>query len=211
MEDKLYYKATRLDGLSFHASANSLRPRYLPGDRIVIPQGRRAPILCSPGVIRASDAPGETLIDGSWPCRLFEVRGTPVVRDRHKHGFYELESIREVEAWKALGPNGKQVAAFIERLKTLDLDARYAARVAAWDAAWDATWEAAWDAVWCAAGSAARAAGGSAAWDAARAATWDVTGYAAVALVVRDLISVEQFNLLYAPFAKVIPLESLEG
>ncbi len=88
MDDKLYYKATRLDGLSFHASANGLRPRYLPGDRITIPADRRNPKLCSPGVIHASDVPGETLIGGSWPCRLFEVRGTPVASDGHKHGFY---------------------------------------------------------------------------------------------------------------------------
>jgi hypothetical protein len=34
---------------------------------------------------------------------------------------------------------------------------------------------------------------------------------AAVALAVRDLISREQFEVLYAPFVVAIPLESLEG
>jgi hypothetical protein len=34
---------------------------------------------------------------------------------------------------------------------------------------------------------------------------------AAVALAVRDLISTEQFNILYAPFILAIPIESLDG
>jgi hypothetical protein len=34
---------------------------------------------------------------------------------------------------------------------------------------------------------------------------------AAVALAVRDLISREQFDILYAPFLIAIPIESLEG
>jgi hypothetical protein len=34
---------------------------------------------------------------------------------------------------------------------------------------------------------------------------------AAVALAVRDLISVDQFDTLYGPFLQAIPIESLEG
>ena len=34
---------------------------------------------------------------------------------------------------------------------------------------------------------------------------------AAVALAVRDLISPDQFDLLYRPFTIAIPVESLEG
>ena len=39
----------------------------------------------------------------------------------------------------------------------------------------------------------------------------DASRNAAVALAVRDLISTTQFDHLYRPFRKVIPLESLEA
>jgi hypothetical protein len=74
----------------------------------------------------------------------------------------------------ALGPNGEAAVAHIERCKTITADE--AARLcAARNAAWNA------------------------AWDAARDAAWD----AAAALVVRDLITPEQFDLLYGPWASV--------
>jgi hypothetical protein len=38
----------------------------------------------------------------------------------------------------------------------------------------------------------------------------DASRNAAVALAVRDLISISQFDQLYLPFLTVIPLESLE-
>jgi len=66
--------------------------------------------------------------------------------------------------------------------------ARYAAENAARYAAWDAARYAAWLAAWDAAGYAAE----NAARDAARA------------LVVKDLISSEQFELLYGSWGKVI-------
>ena len=56
------------------------------------------------------------------------------------------------------------------------------------DAAWDAARYAARDAAWYAA------------WDAARAAA----GYAVNALVVRDLITTEQFDILYGPWKAVM-------
>lgn len=57
---------------------------------------------------------------------------------------------------------------------------RNAARVAAWDVAWDAAWVAARDA----------------AVDAARDAAW-----VAVAIVVRDFITADQFDILTAPMS----------
>ena len=99
------------------------------------------------------------------------------------------------------GPNTPAVTAFIERLTTLT-PAQVKRLNAACDAAWDAARAAArdaardaWDAAWDAAGDAARAAW-DAAWDAAGDAAWD----AAWALVVRDLITPEQFAVLVAPF-----------
>ena len=69
------------------------------------------------------------------------------------------------------GPNTPAVTAFIERLTTLT-PAQVKRLNAAGDAAWYAARTAAWDAAWAAAG----------------------------ALVVRDLITPEQFATLVAPF-----------
>jgi pimeloyl-ACP methyl ester carboxylesterase len=108
------------------------------------------------------------------------------------------------------GPNTESVEAFLAQLPGLDYAAWAAARAAAWDAeadaAWDAAWAAAraaawaaeraaaWAAAWAAARAAAWAAARAAAWDAARAAAW-----AAEALVVRDLITREQFDIITGP------------
>ena len=167
----------------------------------------------------------------AWPCRLFEVepRGELVSDGSHKHGCAAVKVVRELPAWQALGPNGEAVADVIERCKTLtDEQAKHlaAARAATplgtplgpplgtplgtplgpplgtplWDAARAAAWAAARDAAWDAAWDAARAAARDAAWDAARDAARD----AALALLVHDLITAEQFDLLYGPWQSVM-------
>jgi len=201
-----YYKATRPDATSFYDCTT----RWQVG-RITRVEGDGT-ILCGPRILHVSDAPGETLLGGRWPCRLFEVepQGPIVASDRHKHGCHAVKVIRELPAWQALGPNGEEVAALIARATFLT-----AARLAAWDAARlaardaarlaarDAARLAAWDATRLAARDAARLAARDAtrlaAWD-ARNAAWD----AALGLVVRDLIAPEQFDLLYGPWASVI-------
>ena len=250
----IYYKATRPDGKSFHDGKTA----WAVGETVKIKRKDRKADLCGVGILHASDAPGETLIGGRWPCRLFEVEGKPVAQEDHKFGFHELTVIRELPAWQALGPNGEAVAALIERARTITPEqaerlraaryaARDAARYAAWSAAWnaaryaatDATWDAAryaarnaaWyaarhaarhaardaaaDAAADAARSAARYAAWSAAWNAARHAARDAAAdaardaarYAALALVVRELISEEDFQVLYGPWASVMEVE----
>jgi len=189
-----FYKATRPDGTSFYDGVT----KWQVGRIVRHPNPNLASGLCSSGVLHFSDAPGETLVGGSWPCRLFEVepRGEMIGPDEHKYGTTALKVVVELPAWQALGPNGEEVAALIKRCKTLTPDeikrldaARYAARYAARDAARDMARYAAWYAAW----DAARAA----AWDAARAAAWVAARDAALALIVRDLITAEQFELLY--------------
>jgi hypothetical protein len=202
----LYYKATRPDGFSFHGAPPLL---YTVGRVTRDPQHHAEAGLCGPGWLHASDAAAETLNGGSWPCRLFEVDGTPSLgfdEDHpHKGGFAELDVVRELDAHLALGPNGAQVAAYIERLKTTTVDdwpvvirERDAARAAAIAAARDA------------ARAAIRYAAGNAAWNAAWVSAADPAGAAALALVVRDLIPPAQFDVLYAPIAVVIPVSSLD-
>ncbi len=184
-----YYKATRPDGTSFYDA----KTRWQVGRVIRHPHFEPAKGLCSAGVLHVSDAPGEVLLGGSWPCRLFEVepRGEIISDSSHKHGCGVVKVVRELPAHLALGPNGEAVAALIERCKTLTPDEvtrLVAARAAAGYAARYAAWAAAGDAAWYAAGYAARYA----------------AGYAACALVVRDLIPPKQFDLLYGPWSKAI-------
>jgi hypothetical protein len=211
----MYYKATRVSGESFHADPRGKHTLYEVGATLVIPGKRRQAKCCSPGVLHASDVPAETLIGGSWPCRLFEVMGESVVQEGHKHGFFELTVEREIEAWKALGPNGREVLALIDWLKSDGAEPWYKAIAeAAWDAASDAARRAAWSAAWDAASDAARRAAWSAAWDAAwdaaRRAAWSAASDAALGIHSRDLITAAQFEALYSPaIAALLPAESL--
>jgi hypothetical protein len=81
------------------------------------------------------------------------------------------------------GPNSPQVELFIERLKTLTIEEAKEIQLVRneiyADAAWDAARFAAWDAVWN--------------------ATQD-----AQAIVVMDLITEEQFQILTEPFAEIL-------
>ena len=247
-----YYKATRPDATSFYDG----KTKWRVGRVVRHPAPDLSLGLCSVGVLHFSDASGEVLMGGSWPCRLFEVepRGPVIGPKDHKYGTTALKVVAEFPAWQALGPNGEEVAALIDRARMLTKEeikrlyaaeyaawgaaeyaawyaAAYAAKYAAWAAAWDAVGpaaryaaenaaeNAAWDAVWAAAGAAA----GPAAWDAvgpaaryavgpaARYAAENAARSAARALVVKDLISSEQFELLYGSWGKVIGPESTIG
>ena len=156
-----YYKATRPDGTSFYDATT----KWQVGRIVRHPAPDLSLGLCSAGVLHISDAPGETLVGGSWPCRLFEVepRGELVSDGSHKHGCAVVKVVRELPAWQALGPNGEAVAAVIERCRAFTPNEIQ--KLAA----------------------ACRAAG-----DAARA------------LMVKDIITAEQFDLLYGPWKSVM-------
>ncbi len=202
----IFYKATRPDGTSFHDQKTT----WTVGETVSVAESDRQVKLCGGGVLHASDAPGETLLGGSWPCRLFEVEGEPSAHQDHKYGFHELTVIRELPAWQALGPNGEVVEAHIEKCKTVtpeQVDRLNAAVDAAWGAVWNAARDAAWDAVWNAARDAAVDAAWDAVWNAARTAARDAAGNSALALLVRDLITPEQFDVLYGPWASVMEVD----
>jgi hypothetical protein len=204
-----FYKATRPDGTSFYNGTT----KWQVGCIVRHPAPDLSLGLCSAGVLHISDAPGETLVGGWWPCRLFEVepRDDMIGSEEHKYGCTAVKVVRELPAWQALGPNGEAVAALIKRCRTMTYDeaeqlsaawyaagdaAWYVARYAAGDAAWDAARSAARSVAWYAAGDAARSAAWYAAGDAARSAAW--------ALMVKDLITPEQFDLLHGPWASVV-------
>jgi hypothetical protein len=228
---KTFYKATRLNGRSFFDGTTE----WVVGQTVNLPplSDSSEYEVCTSSVLHASDEPAETLLGGSWPCRLFEVTGEPVCHEGHKHGFVALTVVREIESWRALGPNGQEVVALIERARTLTADevgrlraALDAARNAAWNAALDAARNAArnaaWNAAWNAARNAARNAAWNAALDAARNAARDAArdealGYtlldavldAVLALLVRDLLTEEQFQVLVGSWLSVVSLPEI--
>ena len=217
-----YYKALRTDGTDF--ATGTTKPRK--GQWMPRIDGEL--VMCGRGY-HVSDAVAETLVGGSWPCKLARVEIPDGEWDRQGHKLV-VPTYRVVEwlpAWQALGPNGKDIAALIERAKRLtDTDvqrlyaardaAGYAARGAARDAARGGARQAARYAAWGAARYAAGDAARDAAWYAARGAAWGAARYAARgaargaardaagALVVRDLITPEQFAILYGPWATVV-------
>jgi len=158
--------------------------------------------------LSVSAEPAETLIGGSWPCRLFRVEAVGDVVDRlavspHKRAVLALRVVEEVEGWRALGPNGRQAAAIIARAALLTRDEIHRL-AAAGDAARYAAGDAALDAAGDAAGDAARYAAWDAALDAAGAAAALAAGDAAGAAVVRDLITPEQYDQLAGPWESVV-------
>lgn len=230
-----YFKAVRPDGTDFHTGTIDYAAA-LGGDPVTLPEVT-GPQCCTSTVLHAATVPAETLVGGFWPCRLFEVTGTPVADEGHKRGFFSLAVVREVDAHQALGPQGEQAAALIDRAGKLtvgeaeNLDAaahaatahaaahadRDAAGAAAWAAASDAARNAAWGSARDAAWAAARDAAWATAWAATRGdarvsalcaaagrAARDAARDAAFALVVRDLISKEHYDLLTGPWAQVI-------
>ena len=194
-----YFKATRPDGTSFADGET----RWVVGEVTSLAEDERRTTLCKAGVLHASKEPGESLVGGSWPCRLFEVEplGKVITSPEHPHkvGAHEWSVIRELPAWMALGPNGEAVADLIESVRRLTAD-----KIRGLDAALAAAWDAAWVAARAAARAAALDAALDAAWDAALDAAWVAARAATLALVVKDLITPEQFDLLYGPWASVM-------
>ena len=222
-----YYKAVRPDGMDFFSG----KVRWLPPVGEPLPEGGlivRHPTATTPNFgedaadyLSVSTEPANCT-GTLWPCRLALVEAadaavwTPnatALPDKRAAVIWLVTA--EVDAWQALGPQGREVAAIIDRTRMLTTDelrqldaardaawvaAWVAARVAAWDAArnaaWDAAWDAARDATWDAARDATR--------DAARDATWNAARDAALATLVRDLITPKQHDLLMAPWRTVI-------
>jgi hypothetical protein len=197
-----YYKATRPDGTDFATGTIDYAAALASGEVVRHPSKKK--IRDEPSTyLSVSVAPGDCT-GFSWPCRLFRVE--PVGRvmanlssNPNKRAVSALRVVEELPAHQALGPNGEQVAAFIKACRHFppgDWREVSTAGGTAGGAAWDAAGGAAWGAAWDAARYAAWYAAGGAAWDAAGGAAWGAAG----ALVVRDLITTEQYDILTQPF-----------
>ena len=213
---RYYYKATRPDGTDFRTGTIE----YRVGETVTHPAARR--VRDDPSTYLSVSTVATDCTGFSWPCRLFVVEGVgrPLRAEGmpNKRCFSSVRVVEERPAWEVFGPHGEEVVALIGRTGRLTRSesrllsaawyaARDAARDAALGAARDAARYAARDAVRYAASAARDAAWYAAryaAWYAARDAAWDAAWDAASAIVVRDLITPEQFHLLYGPWASVM-------
>ena len=154
-----YHKALRPDGTSFHDPTFQWGTE--PGDVTVHPHPDLLSTDAADWLSASTEAANCTGFQ--WPCRLFEVEpvGEVVPRSWSKVSAASWRIVRELPAHRALGPNGRVIVAFLDRLRTVTDE-----QLDALDAVW-------WDA-WTAA-----AANVLAARDAARLAAWDATPWAA--------------------------------
>jgi hypothetical protein len=218
-----YYKAVRPDGTDFFSG----QVRWLPPVGEPLPEGGlivRHPTATTPSFgddaayyLSVSTEPANCT-SMQWPCRLARLEATDAavwtpnataLPDKRAAVVWLVTA--EVDAWQALGPQGREVAAIIDRVRMLTTD-EWRQLTAAWGAAWGAVRGAARNAARNAAGDAARnAAWGAvrdaarnAAWGAVRDAAWGAAHDATLATLVRDLITPKQYDLLMAPWRTVI-------
>ena len=218
-----YYKAVRPDGMDFRTGTVRWLPPVgdpMPGGGMVVthPTSRKRTDGGADGYLSVATVATECT-GMRWPCRLAVVEPTRAAvwtpdpgTLPSKRASWQWRVVAEIDAHQALGPQGPEVVAIIDRVRTLAADelrqlgaARFAARGAAWVAAWDTARGAARDAARGAAWDAARDAARDAAWGAAWDAAWVAAARdAALATLVRDLITPKQYDLLMAPWRTVI-------
>lgn len=209
-----YFKAVRPDGGSFHnpdfkwaTEPGGVTTHPSVGVNVDVVNYGAAGYLSVSTV--ATDCTGMR-----WPCRLLEVEPvgdlwTPGAAGLpNKRAGLSFRTVRELPATEALGPQGVQVAALIERCAGLaDDDARKLG--AAWDVTWEyAAWVVAWDAALVVAWDAALDVALVAVRDAVRGPVWYAARDAAWALVARDLIgdtfTQAHYDTLTMPWRTVI-------
>ena len=203
-----YYKAVRPDGTDFRTGTVQWAPPSWHVGEWVVSHPTSSQIKRHAST-HLSVATAPTDCAGmKWPCRLLEVEAvgevtTPNLALPHKRAGLTFRVLRETPATEALGPQGEHVAALIRSIP--DITRTPAERVAlAWDATWDAALDAVRDAALDAAWDAARDAAWDATWDAAWYAAWDAARDAALALLVRDIITTEDYDALTRPWRTAI-------
>ena len=207
-----YFKAVHMDGTDFYTGIVRWLPPVgepLPEGGLIVRHPTARKRTTGNAVRYLSVATVPTDCTGmEWPCRLARVERTRAAVWQpepdalpNKAASWQWRVVEELDATLTLGPQGREVAALIERAARLTGD-EVAGLATAWCAAGDAARVAARDA----AGDAARVAARGAAWYAAGDAARDAVRDAARALTVRDLISTERYDTLTRPWASVIGL-----
>ena len=199
-----YFKAVHMDGTDFYTGIVRWLPPVgepLPEGGLIVrhPTARKRTTGDAAHYLSVATVPTDCTGMG-WPCRLARVERTRAAVWQpdpdglpNKAASWQWRVVEELDATLTLGPQGREVAALIERAARLTDD-----EVAGLATAWYATGDDAW--------YAARYTTRDAAWDAARYAARCAVWYAARALTVRDLISTERYDTLTRPWASVIGL-----
>ena len=112
---------------------------------------------------------------------------------------YELKSVKKTRGDEVNVQTYKTTNQFIEEFKSLD-DAKIKQLSEAWYVARDAALSAARDAARFDAWYAARTRAWSAAWSGARSGAWNAAGSADLAVLAKDKITAEQFEILTSPW-----------
>ena len=185
-----YFKAVRMDGTDFHTGIVRWLPPVgepLPEGGLIVrhPTARKRTTGKAVHYLSVGTVPTDCTGTG-WPCRLARVERTRAAVWQpepdalpNKAASWQWRVVEELDATLTLGPQGREVAALIERAARLTGDevvGLATARATAWATAWVA------------------------AWVAARDAARD----AALATLTRDLITGNQYDLLMAPWRTVI-------
>ena len=208
-----YYKAVRPDGADFYTGT----VRWIPEDGVIPAEGW---LVIHPTATTIGPKADEYLSVSTvptdctgmqWPCRLLAVEAvgdvsTPNLRQHNKRAAVAWLVRGELSAHEALGPQGAEVAAILDRMTRLTPSeahvlsaASHTAKEAALEAALEAARGAAWEAVRVAAWDAALK-------DAWYDATWydtswyDAAGYGALATLTRDLIDHEIYDQFIHPW-----------
>jgi hypothetical protein len=195
-----YYKATRTDSYDFYTGTL----HHEVGVLVEHPVSRRfSDMVRDDAVTYLSLSVDPTDLPGAWwPLRLWEVEpiGRVIGSDDYpnKRGCIGYRVVAEAPTHVTFGPNGVQVEWLCEQLEAateeqFDRLAEAEARASAWASAW--------------ASARASARARARAWARARASTsararawaraWARAGV--LALDVRDLITTEDFDVLYGP------------
>ena len=149
MTEKLY-KAVRPNGRDFHTDSVQWAPektKARKGRLVKHPTaaevGGNASAYLSVSV-DPTDLPG-----ASWPMRLLVVEPVGEVvapepeRMQNKRAAVAFRVVEEIDPSARFGPQGREVAALIDRAGRLT-----ATEARSLDAAWSASWDAAWYAAW---------------------------------------------------------------
>lgn len=218
-----YFKTTHLDGRGFEAGDHL----WMEGAVTSLLGNKKGVEVLGSELLYAATEPGNALIGGSWPCKLFEVEpiGTVTTDKRQPDvvGAHSWSVERQLPAAQVFGPNGDAVVAMLETISVLAPgqfhscgfdwdDNEFAAldnagklastngRLGAWNGAWVAAEQAISRRVW----EIMPGVTWGALHDNARRTVRD----AVLAIVVRDLIDIVDFRSLYGPWERTMDVSA---
>lgn len=198
MTEPVFYKAVDTNNKDFTTGKTQL----VLGEWM--PEIEGPLVFCRNGY-HVSTEKAETLQSGRenipWPARLYLVETRDVVEGSVRTKVCRsYRAIEELPAWEALGPNGQDVITFLE-----SYESRTPGQVRALESEYYAESNRerltpAWDAAFYASLQSSRAA----AWSVVTRLVYGDSACPATALVVRDILTSKQFEVLTEPWVRIV-------